>query len=82
MQWRTGLQYNKNSIALGAQTVRRGIAGPVRTLLGGNLTGRLFSSMLIVITPLDGLIVQRQVAYVRVPPGFHLHLTNVLEQTT
>jgi hypothetical protein len=32
---RTGLRYNENAIAVGAQTERRGLAGPVRDLLGG-----------------------------------------------
>src|SRR6516165_130292 len=30
-----GLRYNEKAIAPGAQTERRGLAGPVRTLLGG-----------------------------------------------
>src|SRR5262245_48116720 len=30
-----GLRYNENAIAVGAQTERRGLAGPVRDLLGG-----------------------------------------------
>ena len=38
-----GLRYNENVIAVGAQTERRGDAGPVRGLLGGkDLTGRFF----------------------------------------
>jgi hypothetical protein len=38
-----GLRYNQNIIAVGAQTVRRGDAWPVRGLLGGkDLTGRFF----------------------------------------
>jgi hypothetical protein len=37
----TGLRYNDKAIAAGAQTERRGGAGPVRGLLGGkDLTGR------------------------------------------
>jgi hypothetical protein len=31
----TGLRYNEKAIAAGAQTERRGLAGPVRNLLGG-----------------------------------------------
>jgi hypothetical protein len=31
----TGLRYNEKAIATGAQTERRGLAGPVRDLLGG-----------------------------------------------
>jgi len=39
-----GLQYNEEAIASGAQTERRGGAGPVRGLLGGkDLTGRFLS---------------------------------------
>jgi hypothetical protein len=39
----TGLRYNEGAIALGAQTERRGGAGPVRVLLGGkDLTGRFY----------------------------------------
>jgi hypothetical protein len=30
-----GPQYNEQAIAVGAQTERRGLAGPVRDLLGG-----------------------------------------------
>jgi hypothetical protein len=42
-----GLRYNENVIAVGAQTVRRGDAWPVRGLLGGkDLTGRLIRSSL------------------------------------
>src|SRR5262245_51539890 len=38
---KTGLRYKGNSIAAGAQTERRGGAGPVRGLLGGkDPTGR------------------------------------------
>jgi hypothetical protein len=33
--WGIGLRYNKKAIAAGAQTERRGLAGPVRALLGG-----------------------------------------------
>src|SRR5262249_55688588 len=44
---KTGLRYNGNTIVPGAQTERRGGAGPVRGLLGGkDPTGR-FSSPLI-----------------------------------
>ena len=32
---RAGLRYNEKAIGLGAQTERRGVAGPVRDLLGG-----------------------------------------------
>jgi hypothetical protein len=32
---RAGLRYNENAIAISAQTERRGLAGPVRDLLGG-----------------------------------------------
>src|SRR5436190_24344522 len=40
-----GLRYNENVIAVGAQTVRRGDAWPVRGLLGGkDLTGRFLGS--------------------------------------
>jgi hypothetical protein len=39
-----GLRYNGNGDPSGAQTERRGGAGPVRGLLGGkDLTGRFFS---------------------------------------
>src|SRR5262249_54756748 len=38
----TGLRYNENAIAIGAQTERRGLAGPVSVLLSRlGLTGRL-----------------------------------------
>src|SRR5262249_42228817 len=41
---KTGLRYNGNTIVPGAQTERRGGAGPVRGLLGGkDLTGRFTS---------------------------------------
>jgi hypothetical protein len=32
---RSGLRYNENATVAGAQTERRGEAGPVRDLLGG-----------------------------------------------
>jgi hypothetical protein len=33
--WNADLHYNEKAIAAGAQTERRGGAGPVRALLGG-----------------------------------------------
>jgi hypothetical protein len=42
--FQVGLRYNENATDPGAQTERRGAAGPVRDLLGGwNLTGRFVS---------------------------------------
>src|SRR5262245_12961062 len=38
----TGLRYNKNAIAAGAQTERRGGRGPVRGLLGGRTSPAAF----------------------------------------
>jgi hypothetical protein len=37
-----GLRYNDNAIAAGAQTERRGLAGPVRDLLGGETSPAAF----------------------------------------
>jgi hypothetical protein len=39
----TGLRYNENAIAAGAQTERRGLAGPVGDLLGGENPPAAFS---------------------------------------
>jgi hypothetical protein len=33
--WKAGLRYHGNAFRPGAQTERRGLAGPVRDLLGG-----------------------------------------------
>jgi hypothetical protein len=42
---KAGLPYNDDGDHSGAQTKRRGYAGPVRSLLGGKgLTGHLFHS--------------------------------------
>jgi hypothetical protein len=38
----TGLRYNEKAIAVGAQTERRGLAGPVRDLLGGETSPAAF----------------------------------------
>jgi hypothetical protein len=43
-----GLQYNENAIGPGAQTERRGLAGPVRDLLGGETSPAVFCSSLFM----------------------------------
>src|SRR5262249_31471397 len=77
-----GLRYHDGAIAPGAQTERRGEAGPVRTLLGvrGSPAPLLSARAMISFSPLEGSVVQGQVAQVFAPARFHLHLAHLSQQ--
>ena len=51
LHFENGLRYNGDGDLSGAQTERRGGAGPARGLLGGkDLTGRFSSGQLLVVS--------------------------------
>ena len=59
---KSGLRYNKNVIAPGAQTKRRDDAGPVRTLLGGTTSPAASRLLLKALKGLQSFFVSAGVA--------------------
>jgi hypothetical protein len=57
---RTGLRQNENAVAVGAQTERRGLAGPVRDLLGGETSPAAYLTERV--TSLSAQLLRREAA--------------------